>query len=152
MENLTKKKKNLTNLIQFQNRQVGRRIVDVQRCAINERTNSKWRTLHVNNVNIINVKKVNTCFANTSILGDIASWLYNTLQPSRNGGVLYVNNWVICYRTSYLSEGGRIAHTTARGQITGPVTNHSVIDNFIKYLFIITPFLQIIFIKKHWKR
>ena len=42
------------------------------RCAISERTHSKWRTLHVNNVNIINVKKVNNCFANTSILGGIA--------------------------------------------------------------------------------
>jgi len=46
--------------------------IKLQRCVISERTNSKWRALHVNNVNIINVKEINNCFANTSILGDIA--------------------------------------------------------------------------------
>ena len=64
----------------------------------------------------------------------------------------FVTGPVICPRVVVLAGGRRPrANTTARGQITGPVTNHSVIDNFIKYLFIITPFLQIIFIKKTLK-
>jgi len=63
-------------------------------------------------------QKVNTCFANTSILGDIASWPNNNLQPSRNGGVQipYVYKTGVLFQMTLMAVSSTLAEVRFLGR------------------------------------